>query len=401
MRNRLLFLCLSLFFLAASAISAQGEPSLILWIRGDLYSVTSFDAAPVALTQNGTISGPVLSPDERYIAYKAAAAVGMEALDRVDASGYIAEIDLPGDIYLIDRVDNAPLKIAGQPVDASLLVSGTLDNATIRSTPVWSPDGKYIAWTEYAYPDGQPALMIYNMATTATTALIAEIPAPPVQGASPALRWGSGGIAVNASTDTAGEQDYLLYDTSGALLSRPRLAAVPNDQVVDFTWVEGANQVGILYQSAGWILIDPATGVAQAAPTIPQITTAAAGSRTLRFGADPAEGFFWEVVGTNAAAAGSPAQVTLSPDGQQIAFIGFPSSGAVSIWSNDDTSAIPNTGSNLDELQVGALLWGYTYWTAISSQDQLKESNAKMRSRKDAKRIHASLRLSFSFAPLR
>ena len=364
MKNRLLFLCLSLFFLAAGAITAQGKPSLILWIRGDLYKVTSFDAAPVALTTNGTISRPVLAPDELHIAYKAAAAVGMEALDRVDANGYIADIDLPGDIYLLDRADDTPLKIAGQPVDASLLVSGTLDNATIRSTPVWSPDGAYIAWTEYAYPDGQPALKVYNMATTATTTLIDAIPASTVQGASPALRWGSGGIAVNASTDAAGEQDYLLYDASGTLLSRPRLAAVPDDQVVDFAWIEGIDQLGILYQSSGWILIDPATGIAQAARTIPQITTAAPDSRTLRFGADATEGFFWEVVGTNAAATGSPAQVTLSPDGQQIAFIGFPSSGAVSIWDDDNTTAIPNTGSNLDELQVGALLWGYTYWTS-------------------------------------
>ena len=55
--------------------------------------------------------------------------------------------------------------------------------------------------------------------------------------------------------------------------------------------------------------------------------------------------------------------MTFAPDGQQIAFIGFPSSGAVSIWHNDDATPIPNTGSNLDELQVGALLWGYTYWT--------------------------------------
>ncbi len=366
MKNWHRLLCLSLFLLAATAVVAQGDSQdqapLILWIRGDLYSVTSFDAAPVALTQNGTISRPVLAPDGQQIAYKAAAAVGMEALDRVDANGYIADIDLPGDIYLLDSAEGTPLKIAGQPVDASLLVSGTLDNATIRSTPVWSPDGSQIAWIEYAYPDGQPALRVYNVATADTTTLVADIPAPTVQGAPPALRWGSGGIAVNASTDAAGEQDYLLYDTTGKLLSRPRLAAVPDDQVVDFAWVEGINQLGILYQSAGWILIDPASGVAQAAQNIPQITTAAAGSRTLRFGADATEGFFWEVVGTNAAAVGSPAQVTLSPDGQQVAFIGFPSSGAVSIWQNDDTSAIPNTGSNLDELQVGALLWGYTYW---------------------------------------
>ena len=53
--------------------------------------------------------------------------------------------------------------------------------------------------------------------------------------------------------------------------------------------------------------------------------------------------------------------MTLSPSGQAIAFTGFPSSGAVTIWQDGSTTAVPNTGSNLDELQVGALLWGYTY----------------------------------------
>ncbi len=363
MRNRLLFLCLSLFFLAVGAVSAQDATPLILWIRGDLYRVDSFDAAPVALTQNGTISGPVLSPNGQRIAYKAAAPVGMEALDRVDASGFIADIDLPGDIYFLDLASGQSTQLSMQPRDASLFVDGVPDHATIRSTPVWSPNGEQIAWTEFDYPDGQPSIVISGVDYDALGAIAENIPAPIVQGAAPPLRWGSGGIAVNASTDAAGDQDYLLYDTRGKLLSHPRLAAVPNDQVVDFAWIEGINQLGILYQSSGWILIDPATGVAQAAPTIPEITTAANGSHTLRFGADPTDGFFWEVVDTNAAAAGSPAQVTLSPDGQQVAFIGFPSSGAVSVWHDDDTTAIPNTGSNLDELQVGALLWGYTYWT--------------------------------------
>ncbi len=367
MKNRLLFLAFTALFLAISTASAQANTPLILWIRGDLYSATSFDTDPVALTTDGTISGPVLSPDGQTIAYKAADQVGLDALDRVDASGFIADIDLPADIYLINLANATSTatnqQIAGQPADASLLVEGTPDNATIRSTPVWSPDGTQLAWTEYAYPDGQPALIVYDRAAATTTTIAANLPAPLVQGAAPALKWGSGGIAINASTDNASEQDYLIYDTNGALLARPRLAAVESDPAVDFVWIEGANQLGIVYTSARWIVLDPVTGVAQAALALPQLTTAASGSRALRFGADPTEGFFWEVVGENAAAPGSPAQVTLSPDGQQIAFTGFPSSGAVTIWQNGSTVTIPHTGSNLDELQVGALLWGYTYWT--------------------------------------
>ena len=306
MKNRLLCFCLIALFLAAGSVGAQADSPLILWIRGDLYRVTAFDAAPVALTTDGTISGPTVAPDGRRIAYKAADQIGMDALDRVDSSGFIADIDLPGDIYLLDGADGTPQQIAGQPADASLLVVGIPDKAVIRSTPVWSPDGARIAWTEFAYPGGQPSLIVYDLASATTLTLAADIPTSTVQGASPPVRWGTGGIAVNASTDAAGEQDYLIYDANGSLLQRPRLAAVANDQVVDFAWVEGVNQLGILYQSSGWILIDPTTGVAQAAPVVPQLTTAAPDPLHLRFGADPADGFFWEIVGSNAAASGSP-----------------------------------------------------------------------------------------------
>jgi hypothetical protein len=120
--------------------------------------------------------------------------------------------------------------------------------------------------------------------------------------------------------------------------------------------------LGVIYQSARWILIDPVSGIARAASDLPHLTTPHADSRSLGFGFDSQEGFYWEIIGETAAGPGSPTQVTLSPSGQKVAFTGFPSSGAVSVWRDGDAVSIPNTGSNLQELQVGALLWGYTYW---------------------------------------
>jgi hypothetical protein len=190
-----------------------------------------------------------------------------------------------------------------------------------------------------------------------------------VQGAAPPLRWGGSWIAVNASQHSAGEQDLMIYSDTGEPASNPRLAPIENDPALDFVWVEreGGALLGVLYQTGGWILIDPATGVGQAATELPRLTTAQPGSRALRFGVDSEDGFFWEIVGETVAAPGAPTQVTLSPSGRQIAFTGFPSSGGVTIWRDSatqasTTTAIPGTGSNLDELQVGALLWGYTFW---------------------------------------
>lgn len=362
MKKLLVILLLAL--LTTASAQAQDELPIILWIRGDLYSVDSDGAAPAPLTSNGTISGPALSPDGARIAYKAASQVGIEALDRVEAEGFIANFDLPGDIHLFDLTARTPIQIVGQPADASLFVEGVTDHATIRSAPVWSPDGTRLAWTEVDYPNGSPAIMVYDLASGVLTPLTENIPAPIVQGAAPPLRWGNNGIAINASTDAAGEQDFLLYSNEGQLLAHPRLAPVEADPVLDFVWVEAANGslLGILYQSGRWTLLDGVTGVAQPFTELPRMTTSQAESRSLTFGVDPTAGFFWEVVGETAAAAGSPTQVTLSPSGRLIAFMGFPSSGAVSVWQDGEAEAIPNTGSNLEQLQVGAVLWGHTTW---------------------------------------
>ena len=102
-----------------------------------------------------------------------------------------------------------------------------------------------MAWTEYAYPDGKPQIVIYDLATATQSVIARDIPAPLVQGAAPPVCWGqrqdgSGVIAVNLSTDAAGEQDFLIYAEDGTLLSSPRFAAVAGDPVLDFTWVRVA-----------------------------------------------------------------------------------------------------------------------------------------------------------------
>jgi hypothetical protein len=364
--KRLLVLVLVTMLLAGGAQAQDSENPLILWIRGDLYSVLSPADAPRQITTNGTISGPQIAPDGRTVAYKAAAQVGLDALDRIQAEGVIADFDLPGDIYLFNVSGRVPTLLAAQPADASLLAQGTPDKAIIRSAPVWSPDGSRLAWTEYDYPGGKPRLVVYNRVGGALSTLATDIPAPLVQGAAPSLKWGTGGIAVNLSVDATSEQDFVFYADDGRWLSSPRIAPVENDPALDYVWVESASgsgaMLGLIYQSARWIFIDPQTGVAQAAAQLPYLTTRQDGSLKLGFGIDQSKGFYWEVLGQTAAAPGAPGQVTLSPSGQAVAFTGYPSSGAVSIWQNGDATAIPNTGSNLDELQVGVLLWGYTEW---------------------------------------
>ncbi len=369
MRFKFLFLLMLLIgaLTAGGLVSAQQTGSLILWVGGDLYRVTDSLTAEL-LTDSGTISSPALSPSGEMIAYKQAAAVGIEALDRVQAEGEIADIDLPADIAILNLTTGTTETIAGQPDNASLFVEGTPDNAVVRSAPAWSPDGGRLAWTEFPFGAEVPRLVIYDPASASQTVIVDAIPVTVTQGTSPEIRWGADGFAVNASTDSAGEQAYLIYGEDGALRAAPRIAPVSEDYVLDFFWVYGeANSyLGLFYASGRWTLLDAQTGVGVPFPDVPHLISRANPdtSLRLRFDVTPDMGMFWEALDTTIAYTGAPSRVTLSPMGESIGFIGYPSFNAAAIWQADAITPVANTGDGEGALEVGAILWGATMWRA-------------------------------------
>jgi hypothetical protein len=360
-RLRLVITTLLLLVTPFFALAQENSP-LILWVRGDLYAVTDLSASPAPLTQNGTISGPVLSSDGQMLAYKAAAPVGLAALDRVQTSGFIADFDLPGDIYLLNLATQQTALVASQPADASLFVEGVPDNAVVRSTPAWSPDGTKLAWTEFAFGTEIPRLVIYDLPTRAQTVLADALPVGIVMGSAPGVRWGNGGIAIIGD---AGE--ILIYGTDGTLLSAPEPVAEEGEAPQEYIWMDTNDQslFGILYSSGRWALFDPATGAEQIVDGVP-VLVGAGENLALRFGMLPDVGIFWETVDLSGVTSASgafpapPSRVTLSPTGEEAAFIGYPDYGGVAIWRNGEVFTVPGTGS--DALAAGALLWGATSW---------------------------------------
>lgn len=354
--------------LLASGLSAQQAASpAYLWVRGDLYRLDPDALTTEPLTATGTVSNPVIAPDGARIAYRQASPLGLEALDRVQAEGEIAEIDLPSDIVILDLVSGAMSTIAAQPADASLFVAGIADKAIVRSAPAWSPDGTRLAWTEFDFGVEVPRLMIYDLAAATTTVLLPAISTPITQGRSPEIRWGEGVFIINLSADAAGEQSYLMVSEAGTMTAAPRIGAVTDDYVLDFYAVQGANQTyaGLFYASGRWTILDTQTGVGVPFPDVPHLVSRAAGESSLRvrFDITPDMGMFWEVLNTTMAFTGAPARVTLSPDGQALAFIGYPTFNGAAIWRNEAITEIPNTGETDDVFEVGAVLWGATEWT--------------------------------------
>ncbi|MFN8380165.1 MAG: hypothetical protein U0452_16010 [Anaerolineae bacterium] len=378
MRQRLLVLpILLLAFFAVMPAAAQavtGAP-LILWIAGDLYTADPGTPTlpPRALTQMGVISGPALSPAGDWIAFKAAAQVGLEALGRIQTDGLIAAYDLPADLYLIDpRTGNLAL-VASQPENASLLVEGVQDNATVRSAPAWSPDGTHLAWMEFPFGATEARLYQYDLGQRLVAAT--GFTAPVLEGRAPSVIWGEGGIAINLGLSASGDQEFQLITPDGSTLSNVTLHPTFNETVLIEDWVRAGDRsvFGVLLSSGWWTLFDPATGQQMPAGEIPELVARAAPdtSFALHFSVDSNVGFYWEAVDPLPSEAAAPAfpsdpsRTTLSPDGRSIAFIGYPDYTSAALWQNDSVVSISGTGG--DGLPVGALLWGPTLWRLPSA----------------------------------
>jgi hypothetical protein len=358
--------------MTGSAQTPYDSEPIFLWVRGDLWQWNPVDlaSAPVQVTTDGTISAPILSPDGAFIAYKAASPVGLDALSRIQTDGLIADFDLPADIALFAVADSTIVPITRQPADASLLVEGVADNALIRSSPVWLPDSLTLAYVEFAFGTTSAHLVIYDLASTdqpARTPLDASLP---ITGYPPQIAAGRGGIML-WQTGTGGETLFNFYGADGSFVAR-QFVPPSESSIETAVWVEQGDQSfpALLYTSGVWALFDQRSAAPIVTDLLPQLVARRlpAISYAVAFGRLDDSGFFWEAFdpmtpdAASVAFPGTPSRVTLSPSGRAIAFLGFPEFGAAAVYRDGELIAIPGTGSGVDALNVGALLWGETMW---------------------------------------
>ena len=176
-----LVLFLSLMGMADSVQAKAVSIPLIIAIAGnsgsgsvdaDLWAWYGVGQPLKQLTHYGHNGIPVYSPDGKFVAYQSMAKELLPLFAR--GNGISGELD--SDIWLLEVATDEAVALNAQPAGykATVKIDGTVDVGIIRSDPVWSPDGKFLAWTE-ADPTGQNRLMSYDLRQKQSKGLLLDI----------------------------------------------------------------------------------------------------------------------------------------------------------------------------------------------------------------------------------
>lgn len=338
------------------AQSDNPAADLVVFVQGGnlwVWNVATGESQPITL--NTQIRGIAVSPAGGAVAVLDWAPISYDAVERV---GGIGGGPLPSDISLINYVTLEPgYTIAPQPEDASFFTPNVMDNAILRSTPVWSPDGGSLAWAEVHYPSFTPEsnrVMIYTVATGETRMLVSNLPE---SGGVPGpldVKWGEGGFALLYyafdPADASMRPHLLISDTNGTLLSDTLIPEEETGVFQDYQWVTGSTAPALLLTFADGHaeLLDPTTGTHEPAPGTPQLysTVFPDDSLALSYGAATGAADYWN----------SFAWTATTPDGQPIALPVTASLGSVALDAGGQRIAYTNDHGGLSVWQGGQVI---------------------------------------------
>ena len=358
-----------------AAAQSAGAPLIILQ-NGDLWSWTPGSAAPAQLTTWGYISQPALAPGGGRIAYNAWASATVNAL----AQGQLAGGVIPSNIAVLDLATSQAQTIAEQPAGASLGADGAWQNAIMRGKPAWSPDGGRLAWSELEAPANVYRLVVYDLATGATSVLVPSLPVPYADaGNIPVhqVQWGQTGISVHTVAVNAESGDFeerlTIYDASGALVAEHLIGSASTEFTLLHAWMsaEAGETIGLLYPSGKQFMLDPRSGEQQEMPAPPELVSASAtgpsAALILAPNSEPEsdERAIWFLVTPDRTSSealdttGYPTTevVAISPDGLSAAFVGE----QVQVWANGVVQTVPGA-ADASETGATAVLWGPQTW---------------------------------------
>ncbi len=357
---------------AAQAAAQAGGAPLVFLKDGDLWK---WDGSTVTqLTTWGYNERPVLSPNGQRVAYNSWATITIEAI----AAGKPVMGLIPSTIWVMEPATGNAVRVADQPPDAVFWQEGTPDRVIMRGTPVWSPDGNRLAWSELVLPDSHYQLVVYDFASGQQTAIVTNLPFPfadagfiPVH----EVLWGDRGILVRnvavSETTSEFEEHAYLYAPDGTLIHDTLIGSSATEWVSRADWVMNVGQqyLGLIYASGRRYLVDPATGDQYEMPAEPELysTVTPNNSATAFVGTSTAAD--GNIVNTWTAVypsrqqeqmlnfTGESRNIAISSDGQSLAYI----SDAVYVWQNGTATRVPGTEGIASPWNV-SLVWGPNAW---------------------------------------
>lgn len=330
-----LHLTIFLVFTSLSLVSRQqvgaGESvtgELVVLAEGDLWSGNFETNEVTRLVDLEYPIGcpPALSPDATRIAF----GEDVTGIFR-DTQVAIYEGTPPTDIWILDRTSGEVMRIAEQPEDRS--------EAIERSCPVWSPDGRSVAWIE------KHEIITYDVFKKAMSAFSDQVDYGYQDAGSvlPHLQWGAH-LSISTTTFGFPEGQYLLYiyDVEGIpqrhfignMNYREDSAAYFSYVGSHYRWVEFDDEwwIGLRFNRGEDYLMHPTTGqwVSLSEPPTLQLADEPANALRLRLhlGSDPFQ-FQWEILEPDGKinAIGEPGDKALvfmtpviSPDGQYVTY---------------------------------------------------------------------------------
>src|SRR5579859_1665574 len=320
-----------------------GRSDVNLNPSGDLWAWYGPGTAWKQLTDWHYNDRPFISPDGKWVAYRG---VPQYMINHTYTGPQVAWV--PFDMWLLNLDTGKVEIIAGQPPDE--------DGPVVRSWPTWSPDSRYLAWTELGGnfevtptgPDDESNyghLIVYDMQTRKATT-VSRVGAS--SGDVPDLAWGEPGIAVQVLyVGQAEGVSVQIFSPDGKMLIDILVPATDN-----LHWVKDGQNV---YLMTNGYLFDPKTGDrSDAPPTLEIYSPTTPSGITLTRTIDPQTGSTWQLADPGKGVVSLPncAEVAIAPDGKEAAYATL--DGDVYVYLNGKLTQIES------QFPIHGIAWGLT-----------------------------------------